>query len=239
MAAILILCSGVGIEIAAITPSNLDHSSAGISAVGSISKSMTSYEFTCSEDLIAGVDEVGRGALFGVVVTAAVILPKTALIECQAWGIKDSKKLSARQRELLVPQIQAVAIASNIGIATVGEIDRLNILQATLVAMQRSITGLEITPELCLIDGNQAIPNLGIPQQTLVKGESRSISIAAASILAKVWRDRLMVELDQVYPLYHLAHHKGYGTVKHLLAIGKHGITPEHRQSFSPCQIKI
>jgi ribonuclease HII len=112
---------------------------------------MTSYEFTCTEDLIAGVDEVGRGALFGVVVTAAVILPQSALIECQEWGIKDSKKLSARRRKLLAPQIQSIAIAYNIGVATVCEIDKLNILQATLVAMHRAIAGLEITPELCLV----------------------------------------------------------------------------------------
>jgi ribonuclease HII len=199
---------------------------------------MNSYEFTCTEDLIAGVDEVGRGALFGVVVTAAVILPKNALLECQQWGIKDSKKLSARKRELLVPQIQEIAIDYNIGISTIAEIDELNILQATLVAMKRAITGLEITPELCLIDGNKPVPNLDIPQQTLVKGEDRSISIAAASILAKVWRDRLMIELDELYPQYHLASHKGYGTRKHLMAIKNHGITPEHRQSFSPCRVR-
>ncbi len=199
---------------------------------------MNSYEFTCTEDLIAGVDEVGRGALFGVVVTAAVILPKSALIDCQEWGIKDSKKLSARKRELLVPQIQEIAIDYNIGISTVAEIDELNILQATLVAMKRAITGLKITPELCLIDGNKPVPNLDIPQQTLVKGEDRSISIAAASILAKVWRDQLMIEQDNLYPQYYLANNKGYGTAQHLMAINDHGITLEHRQSFSPCQIR-
>ena len=197
------------------------------------------YELTCAEDLIAGMDEVGRGALFGVVVTAAVILPKSALLDCQELGVKDSKKLSARRREILVPQIQSIAIAYNIGIATVVEIDRLNILQATLVAMHRAITGLTVTPELCLVDGNKPIPNLDIPQQTLVKGEDLSISIAAASILAKVWRDRLMIELGEIYPLYHLANHKGYGTAQHLMAIEKHGITPEHRQSFSPCRVRL
>ena len=196
------------------------------------------YELTCAEDLIAGVDEVGRGALFGVVVTAAVILPKSALIDCQELGVKDSKKLSARRREILVPQIQSIAIAYHIGIATVAEIDRLNILQATLVAMHRAITGLAVTPALCLVDGNKPIPNLDIPQQTLVKGEDRSISIAAASILAKVWRDRLMIELGETYPLYHLANHKGYGTAQHLMAIEQYGITPEHRQSFSPCRVR-
>ena len=197
---------------------------------------MTSHEFTCQEDLIAGVDEVGRGALFGMVVTAAVILPKTAIIDCQNWGVKDSKKLSVRRRELLVPQIQQAAIAYNIGIATVAEIDDLNILQATLLAMRRAIMGLAITPELCLIDGNKSIPDLDIPQQTLIKGEDKSISIAAASILAKVWRDRLTIELAEIYPMYHLAKNKGYGTAQHLMAIEKYGITPEHRQSFSPCQ---
>ena len=197
---------------------------------------MTSHEFTCQEDLIAGVDEVGRGALFGMVVTAAVILPKTAIIDCQNWGIKDSKKLSAHRRELLVPQIQQAAIAYNIGIATVAEIDDLNILQATLLAMRRAIMGLAITPELCLIDGNKSISDLAIPQQTLIKGEDKSISIAAASILAKVLRDRLTIELAEIYPMYHLAKNKGYGTAQHLMAIEKYGITPEHRQSFSPCQ---
>jgi ribonuclease HII len=204
-----------------------------------IKKSMTSHEFTCAEDLIAGVDEVGRGALFGVVVTAAVILPKSAIIDCQNLGVKDSKKLSARQREQLVPQIQAMTIAYQIGIATVAEIDKLNILQATLVAMHRAITGLAVIPELCLVDGNKAIPKLDIPQQTLVKGEDRSTSIAAASILAKVWRDRLMVELAETYPQYQLAKNKGYGTAQHLLAIEQYGITPEHRQSFSPCRIVV
>lgn len=202
----------------------------------SIAATMTSYELTCSEDLIAGVDEVGRGALFGVVVAAAVILPKSSIIDCQSWGVKDSKKLSAHRRELLVPQIQQVAIAYKIGIATVAEIDELNILQATLVAMHRAIMGLEVTPELCLIDGDRAVPNLDIPQQTLIKGDDRSTTIAAASILAKVWRDRLTIELAAIYPAYHLANNKGYGTAQHKLAIHQHGITPEHRQSFAPCK---
>jgi ribonuclease HII len=196
---------------------------------------MTIHEFTCPEDLIAGVDEVGRGALFGVVVTAAVILPKSMIADCRSWGVKDSKKLSARQRELLVPQIEQVAIASQIGVATVAEIDELNILQATLVAMGRAIAGLTVVPELCLIDGNKPVPNLDIPQQTLVKGEDRSVSIAAASILAKVWRDRVMTELSLIYPEYHLDKNKGYGTAAHLAAIREYGITIEHRTSFSPC----
>jgi ribonuclease HII len=198
---------------------------------------VTNYELSQQEDIIAGVDEVGRGALFGIVVAAAVILPKTAAIDCQNLGIKDSKKLSARSRELLVPQIQQMAIAYNIGVASVAEIDKLNILQATLIAMHRAITGLAVLPELCLVDGNKSIPNLDLPQQTLVKGEDLSISIAAASILAKVWRDRVISELANLYPDYHLTKNKGYGTADHLLAIEKYGITPEHRQSFSPCKV--
>jgi ribonuclease HII len=193
-----------------------------------------SHELTCPESLIAGVDEVGRGALFGVVVAGAVILPKTAIADCQEWGVKDSKKLSARRREQLVPKIQAVAIAYHIGIATVAEIDQLNILQASLLAMRRAIAGLNVIPELCLVDGNQAIPCLDLPQQTLVKGEDRAVSIAAASTLAKVWRDRLMTELAITYPGYDLANNKGYGTAKHLTSIAKHGISPEHRRSFAP-----
>jgi ribonuclease HII len=197
---------------------------------------MTSYELTRPEDPIVGVDEVGRGTLFGVVVAAAVILPKTAITECQAWGIKDSKKLSAARREALVPLIHQAAIAYEIGIATVAEIDELNILQASLLAMKRSILGLSIAPALCLIDGNHQIPHLDLPQQTLVKGEDRSISIAAASILAKVWRDRAIAELSLIYPGYDLERNKGYGTAAHLRAIELYGITPEHRRSFSPCQ---
>ncbi len=197
---------------------------------------MTSHELTCPETLIAGVDEVGRGALCGMVVTAAIVLPKTALGECQNWGIKDSKKLSARRREQLVPQIESIAIAYQIGVATVAEIDRLNILQATLLAMRRAISGLSVIPELCLVDGNRQVPDLDVPQQTLIKGEDRSISIAAASILAKVWRDRHMTELGELYPAYGFGNHKGYGTKEHLQAIALYGITPEHRRSFSPCQ---
>jgi ribonuclease HII len=197
---------------------------------------MTSYEFNSPAHLIAGVDEVGRGSLFGIVVTAAVILPKTALIECQNWGVKDSKKLSDQRRERLVPQIQQVAIAYSIGVASVAEIDELNILQATLVAMRRAVTGLAVPPDLCLVDGNKPISDLDFPQQTLVKGEDQSISIAAASILAKVWRDQVITQLASIYPLYHLAKNKGYGTAEHLMAIDRYGITPEHRQSFSPCQ---
>jgi ribonuclease HII len=194
------------------------------------------HEHTCPAATIAGVDEVGRGALCGIVVAAAAILPKSAIAQCAEWGIKDSKKLSASQRERLIPQIQQIAIAYQIGVASVAEIDELNILQASLLAMRRAIDGLAVPPELCLVDGNKPIPDLNFSQQTLIKGEDRSISIAAASILAKVWRDRAMTELGLIYPQYQLAQNKGYGTAQHLLAIAEHGITSEHRQSFSPCR---
>jgi ribonuclease HII len=194
------------------------------------------HEHSCPEQTIAGVDEVGRGALCGIVVAAATILPKSAIAQCAQWGIKDSKKLSASQRERLVPQIQQVAIAYQIGIASVAEIHDLNILQASLLAMRRAICGLVVPPELCLVDGNQPIPDLDFPQQTLIKGEERSMAIAAASILAKVWRDRVMTELGLIYPHYQLAQNKGYGTAQHLLAIAEYGITSEHRQSFRPCR---
>ncbi len=194
------------------------------------------HEHTCLAAKIAGVDEVGRGALCGIVVAAAAILPKSAIAQCAAWGIKDSKKLSTSQRERLVPQIHQIAIAYQIGVASVAEIDELNILQASLLAMRRAIDGLGVPPELCLVDGNKPIPNLDFPQQTLIKGEDRSISIAAASILAKVWRDRAMTELGLIYPQYQLGKNKGYGTAQHILAIEEHGITSEHRQSFSPCR---
>jgi ribonuclease HII len=197
------------------------------------------YELSSSENLIAGVDEVGRGALLGVVVAAAVILPKTKLLELRDLGVKDSKKISATRREQLVSQIEEIAIAHNIGVASVAEIDELNILQASLLAMKRAILGLTITPELCLIDGNKQVPNFELPQQTLIKGEDRSISIAAASILAKVWRDRLMTDLDTIYPAYDLAQNKGYGTAKHLSAIDRQGICIEHRRSFSPVKMAI
>jgi ribonuclease HII len=200
---------------------------------------MDSYELTCTENFIAGVDEVGRGCLFGVVVAAAVILPKAEIDRCRAWGIKDSKQLSATRREQLVPKIEQIAIAHAIGIATVAEIDDLNILQAALLAMKRAIIELRITPELCLIDGNKPIPAFDLPQQTLIKGEDRAVSIAAASILAKVWRDRSMTELATTYPMYDLTNNKGYGTAKHLSAIDMYGISPEHRRSFSPVRKAI
>lgn len=193
-------------------------------------------EFCRPTGVIAGVDEVGRGALFGPVVAAAVILPEAAIADLTAAGVTDSKLLSATERQALAQQIRATAIDCRIGYASVREIDRLNILQASLLAMKRAIVRLQITPQLCLIDGNQRIPNLPIAQQTLVKGDQRSLEIAAASIVAKVWRDALILRLARKYPQYDLANNKGYGTPSHRRALEQFGTCCQHRQSFSPCQ---
>ena len=187
--------------------------------------------------IIAGVDEVGRGALFGPVVAAAVILPNSALADLAIAGVTDSKLLSASQRQRLAIQIRALAVAYQISYASAHEIDRLNILQASLLAMKRAIVKLSIQPDFCLIDGNQCIPGLLVPQQAVVKGDQKFTAIAAASILAKVWRDELMIRLGLRYPQYDFAANKGYGTVNHRQAIQKYGITPHHRTPFSPCRL--
>lgn len=189
-------------------------------------------ELNLDYQLVAGVDEVGRGTLFGEVVAAAVILPKEAIASLAQLGVRDSKKLSPKRRQELALEIKSSAVAWQIASATVVEIDEINILQASLLAMKRAIASLAITPEICLVDGNQSIPDLPIPQQTIVQGDGRSIVIAAASILAKVWRDAQMVELAAVYPQYHLAQNKGYGTAQHLAALKEYGASPLHRQSF-------
>ena len=189
-------------------------------------------ELNLDYQLVAGVDEVGRGALFGDVVAAAVILPKEAIVPLASLGVKDSKKLSPQRRHQLALEIKTVALAWQIASATVAEIDEINILQASLLAMKRAIANLAITPDICLVDGNQSIPDLPIPQQTLVKGDERSITIAAASILAKVWRDEQITNLAATYPEYHLAQNKGYGTAQHLEALRQYGASPLHRQSF-------
>ncbi|MCT7950205.1 ribonuclease HII [Ancylothrix sp. C2] len=181
---------------------------------------------------VAGVDEVGRGCLFGPVVAAAVILPSDVSEQLISAGVKDSKQLNSRQRSYLALLIKDVAIDCKIGMASVKEIDRLNILQASLLAMKRAILKLKVQPELCLIDGNQRVPFLPFPQETMVKGDSKSVSIAAASIIAKVWRDDLIVRLAAKYPHYDLINNKGYGTAKHRLALQKYGASGQHRQSF-------
>lgn len=191
------------------------------------------------ERLVAGVDEVGRGALFGPVVAAAVILPVSALPQLALAGVKDSKRLSPLQRQKLTREIQKLAIDWRIGYSTSSEIDQINILQASLLAMKRAILKLRIEPDLCLIDGKQFVPNLPIPQKTMVKGDERSLEIGAASIVAKVWRDDLLIRLAAKYPDYDLAANKGYATQKHRLSLQKLGATRQHRMSFSPCQVGL
>ena len=186
-------------------------------------------DFTLVEALVAGVDEVGRGPLCGPVVTAAVILDPARPI----LGLNDSKKLSETRREQLFDEIRQKALAWCIARADVAEIDRLNILQATLLAMQRAVAGLTVTPRLALIDGNRC-PVLSVPSAAVVKGDSKVPAIAAASILAKVSRDREMQALDRLYPGYGIAGHKGYPTREHLAALELLGPTPAHRCSFAP-----
>jgi ribonuclease HII len=187
---------------------------------------------------IAGVDEVGRGALFGPVVAAAVILPDHAWPELIAAKIRDSKKLSSSRRTKLAQQICTLAIDWKIGFASSREIDQINILQATLLAMKRAVLKLRVQPTVCLVDGNQSIKDLILPQQTIVKGDERSLTIASASIVAKVWRDDLVLRLASKYPVYGLERNKGYGSQQHLQALQQYGPSPLHRHSFSPCQIQ-
>lgn len=177
--------------------------------------------------IICGIDEAGRGPLAGDVYAAAVVLPEGLIIE----GLDDSKKLSEKKREALFDEIVSKAEAYCIATATAAEIDEINILNAALLAMKRACEGLSVKPALALVDGNKA-PDLGIPVKTVVKGDSLSASIAAASILAKVARDRYMKELDERYPEYLFAKHKGYGTKLHYEMIAKFGLCPEHRKSF-------
>ena len=177
--------------------------------------------------IICGVDEAGRGPLAGPVVAAAVILPP----HIQIPGLNDSKKLSDKRRRELFPVIKEQAVAYGIGVATHEEIDEINILQATFLAMERALTQLSVNPELALIDGNRE-KDFGIPVQTVVKGDSRSASIAAASVLAKVTRDDMMLELAGEYPDYGFEIHKGYGTKAHYAALTEHGPSPIHRMTF-------
>lgn len=179
--------------------------------------------------LLAGVDEVGRGPLAGDVVTAAVILDPRRPIA----GLADSKRLSPRQREALYPQIIANALSWHIGRASVAEIDRINILQATLLAMMRAVDGLAVAPEFVAVDGNR-LPLWDYPAQALIKGDVLVPAISAASIVAKVTRDREMVASDRDYPGYGFAEHKGYGTARHLAALSARGPCPLHRRSFAP-----
>ena len=178
--------------------------------------------------VICGVDEAGRGPLAGPVCAAAVILPSDLEIE----GLNDSKKLTEKKREALYDIIVEKALAYGIAFASETEIDEINILQATFLAMGRAVEQLGIQPDLVLVDGNREPELNGLPVKTIIKGDSLSANIAAASILAKVTRDRLMLELDSQYPQYGFAMHKGYGTQAHYTALREHGVSPVHRQTF-------
>jgi len=179
--------------------------------------------------LIAGVDEAGRGPLAGAVFAAAVILDPARPIE----GLNDSKKLTERRREKLFGEIQERALAWCIAEASAREIDEINILQASLLAMQRAVAGLSLAPSEVLVDGNRA-PKFSCPARAIVGGDALEPSISAASILAKVARDRTLVELHERYPQYGFERHKGYPTAEHLAALAEHGPCPEHRRSFGP-----
>ena len=188
---------------------------------------MWEIEDSLGLNVICGVDEAGRGPLAGPVCAAAVILPK----HLQIPGLTDSKKLSDKKRRELYPIIQEQAVAYGIGLASEAEIDEINILQATFLAMGRALSQLSIRPEIALIDGNRET-DFGLPVKTVVKGDSLSANIAAASVLAKVTRDNIMVELAKQYPAYGFEIHKGYGTKAHYEALRTYGPCPIHRNSF-------
>lgn len=179
--------------------------------------------------LVAGVDEAGRGPLMGPVVAAAVILDELNPIK----GLADSKKLTALRREKLYDEIRAKALCCSIALATVEEIDSINILQATMLAMKRAVEGLRLKPNKVLVDGNR-LPTLAILSEAIVGGDALVPAISAASILAKVHRDRWCAEFHLEYPQYGFADHKGYGTAEHLAALREHGACPQHRRSFAP-----
>ena len=178
-------------------------------------------------NIVCGIDEAGRGPLAGPVYAAAVILPKGCIID----GINDSKKLSEKKRDYFFDVIKETAVSYGVGIATQQEIDEINILQATFLAMRRAVDNLSVAPDIALIDGNRR-PGLNIAEQDIVKGDAKSMSIAAASVIAKVSRDRYMLEMAEKYPQYQFEKHKGYGTKLHYEMIEKYGISPIHRKSF-------
>ncbi len=190
-------------------------------------RQMREYEDQYPGAVVCGIDEAGRGPLAGPVVAGAVILPRG----CQILYLNDSKKLSEKKRELLFDEIQKKAVSYGIGIVGPGRIDEINILQATYEAMRLAIGQLKVRPEILLNDA-VTIPLIEISQVPIVKGDAKSVSIAAASILAKVTRDRMMVEYEQLFPEYGFGKHKGYGTAAHIQALKEHGPCPIHRRSF-------
>lgn len=179
---------------------------------------------------ICGVDEVGRGPLAGPVVAAAVVLPS----DIEIVGLNDSKKLSHRQRQQVFDQIAELSLCCAVGIIDHADIDRINILQASLMAMRKAVCDLDKKPEIVLVDGNQPIPNLPMPQQTVVSGDAHCNSIAAASVVAKITRDKIMDEYQALFPSYSFAKHKGYPTADHLRELKENGPTEIHRKSFKP-----
>jgi ribonuclease HII len=180
-------------------------------------------------EIVCGVDEAGRGPLFGEVVAAAVILDPSQPIA----GLGDSKQLSEKVRDQLFKLIWEQAIAVSIGRASVAEIDQLNILKASMLAMQRAVEGLSVQPDMALVDGNRC-PTLACPAQAIIKGDAKELCIGAASIIAKVTRDQDMQAWHKRYPYYGLDKHKGYPTKQHLLALAEHGVCDQHRRSFGP-----
>ena len=189
---------------------------------------------TVGEGLLCGVDEAGRGPLAGPVVAAAVILDPARPIA----GLNDSKKLSEKARDALAPLIRERAIAWAVAIANVEEIDRLNILHATMLAMKRAVEGLSVTPGLVQVDGNRC-PPISLPCEAIVKGDSKVAAIAAASILAKTARDAMMLELHALHPQYGFDRHKGYPTAAHVAALREHGVIDAYRRSFGPVRVLI
>lgn len=192
---------------------------------------------TTPETLIAGVDEVGRGALFGPVVAAAVVVRVSFLPQLDELVVRDSKRVSPKKRRELAQIIQEKALANAVGFASAAEIDQINIFQASLQSMKRAIDNLEFQPTIALVDGKAKIPDLSMKQINLIKGDERFSVIAAASIVAKVWRDDLIIQRSLEFPHYHLEQNKGYGTEKHRQAIWEYGPCVEHRRSFRPCNM--
>lgn len=190
--------------------------------------SLERRQWAAGRRVVVGLDEAGRGCLAGPVVAAAVVLPPDVSLP----GLDDSKKLSPQAREALVPEIRREALAVGVGQCSASEVDDLNVLWASMEAMRRAALALPLVPDVLLVDGNRALPDAPWPQETVVKGDAKSLSIAAASVIAKVTRDRRMVELDAAFPVYGWAGHKGYPTAAHYAAIAEHGPSPHHRRSF-------
>lgn len=195
-------------------------------------------ELASNATRVAGVDEAGRGPLAGPVVAAAVVLDRTRLTDAELTGLNDSKKMTALARDRLFAYINATAEVG-VGIADVADIDRLNILQASMRAMADAVAALPSPPDIALIDGNRVPTDLCCAGDAVVRGDGRSLSVAAASVIAKVTRDRIMVDLDSRYPGYGWARNAGYGTKEHLAALGRLGVTPHHRTTFAPVRVLI